>query len=69
MEKVIAILRGTEDGDRLSKAALKFVECAVNDRLTEYGYKLLDELYEMVMDDTYSAAKFKQAIIDTSPSK
>jgi hypothetical protein len=68
-EKVIAILRQTEDGDRLSKPALKIVESAVNNRLNEHGLNLLDKLHEMVMDNTYSAAKFKQAIKDTLPTK
>jgi hypothetical protein len=67
-EKVIAILRNTEDGDKLSKPALKLVESAVNNHLNEHGLKLLDQLYKMVMDNTYSAAKFKQAIKDTLPT-
>jgi hypothetical protein len=69
MEKAVAILRQTEDGDKLSKPALKLVESAVNNRLNEYGLNLLDKLYEMVMDNSYSAAKFKQAIKDTLPTK
>jgi precorrin-6x reductase len=69
MEKVIAILQGTEDGDKLSKPALKVVESAVNNRLNEYGLNLLDELYNMVMDGTYTAAKFKKAIKDTLPTE
>jgi precorrin-6x reductase len=68
MEKVIAILRGTEDGDKLSKPALKIVESAANNYLNEYGLNLLDELYKMVMDGTYTAAKFKKAIKDTLPT-
>jgi hypothetical protein len=68
MEKVIAILRNSEDGDKLSKPALKIVESAVNNRLNEYGLTLLDELYKMVMDGTYTAAKFKKAIKDTLPT-
>jgi hypothetical protein len=68
-EKVIAILQHTEDGDKLSKPALKLVESAVNSHLNEHGLKLLDQLYKMVMDNTYSAAKFKQAIKDTLPTK
>jgi hypothetical protein len=69
MEKVIAILRNSDDGDKLSKPALKIVESAVNNRLNEYGLNLLDKLHEMVMDSTYSAAKFKQAIKDTLPTE
>jgi hypothetical protein len=68
MEKVIAILRGTDDGDKLSKPALKVVESAVNNRLNEHGLNLLDELYEMVMDGSYTPAKFKRAIKDTLPT-
>jgi hypothetical protein len=68
-EKVIAILQRTEEGDKLSKAALKLTESAVNNHLNEYGLKLLDQLYEMVMDNSYSAAKFKRAIKDTLPTK
>lgn len=68
-EKVIAILHRTEDGDKLSKPALKLTESAVNNHLNEYGLKLLDQLYEMVMDGSYSAAKFKRAIKDTLPTK
>jgi hypothetical protein len=68
-EKVIAILQHTEDGDKLSKAALKLTESAVNNHLNEYGLKLLDRLYEMVMDGSYSAAKFNRAIKDTLPTK
>ncbi len=69
MEKVIAILRKTDDGNRLSKLALKTVESAVNNHLNEHGLNLLDRLYQMVMDGSYSAAKFKQAINDTRPTK
>jgi hypothetical protein len=69
MEKVITILRGTEDGDKLSKPALKIVESAVNNRLNEHGLNLLDELYKMVMDGSYSATKFKKAIKDTLPTE
>jgi hypothetical protein len=69
MEKVIAILRGTEDGDKLSKPALKVVESAVNNRLNEYGLNLLNELYTMVMDGSYTAAKFRKAIKDTLPTE
>jgi hypothetical protein len=69
MEKVIAILRHTQDGDNLSKPALKVVESAVNNRLNEYGLNLLDELYKMVMDGTYTPAKFKKAIKDTLPTE
>jgi hypothetical protein len=69
IEKVIAILRNTEDGDKLSKPALKIVESAVNSRLNEHGLNLLNKLHEMVMDDTYCATKFKQAIKDTLPTK
>jgi hypothetical protein len=65
MEKVISILRSTEDGDKLSKPALKIVESAVNNRLNEYGLNLLDELYKMVMDGSYTPVKFKKAIKDT----
>jgi hypothetical protein len=68
-EKVVAILRNTEDGDRLSKPALKLTESAVNNRLNNYGLNLLDQLYDMVMDGSYSAAKFKQAIKDTLPTQ
>jgi hypothetical protein len=68
-EKVIAILQRTEDGDKLSKAALKLTESAVNNHLNGYGLKLLDKLYEMVMDGSYSAAKFKRAIKDNLPTK
>jgi hypothetical protein len=68
MEKVIAILHHTEDGNTLSKPALKLTESAVNNRLNEYGLKLLDQLYDMVMDDSYTPAKFKQAIKDTLPT-
>ena len=67
--KVIAILQRTEDGNKLSEAALKLTESAVNNHLNEYGLKLLDKLYEMVMDGTYSASKFKKAVKDTLPTK
>jgi hypothetical protein len=69
MEKVIAILRNSDDGDNLSKPALKIVESAVNKRLNEYGLNLLDELYKMVMDGSYTAAKFKKAIKETLPTE
>lgn len=45
-DMAIAILRATNDGDKLAPHDLKLVELAVNDRLDEPGEALFQALYQ-----------------------
>lgn len=53
IEKAIAILGGTHDGNDLSILELKLCELAANNCLSEKGQVVLDELYEAVSSGQY----------------
>ncbi len=54
IDKAIAILGRTHDGDDLTSYHLKLVELGANDGLNAYGKTELEELYRQVMADNYA---------------
>jgi len=53
IDKVLVIIRNTQDGDLLSPFHLKLTEDAANGFLNEKGLAVLDELYEQVANGSY----------------
>lgn len=53
-DKAIAILEATQDGDLLNPTDLSLVELAANNRLSERGQELFDELYKNVSSGDYT---------------
>ena len=58
IDKCLAIISKTENGDLLSPDDLKLTENRVNDRLSEYGLAVLDKLYEQVTAGVYKKPYF-----------
>jgi hypothetical protein len=60
MDKVLAILQGTNDGSKLAPKHLWLVQEAVNngmDCFSDYGVEQFNQLYDQVVNHTYDAAK------------
>jgi hypothetical protein len=60
IERALAIIRATKDGDALAPRDLKIVELAVNGFLNEEGEKLFQKLYEDVAAGTYRWPWYKE---------
>lgn len=53
IDKVLFIIKNTDDGNELSGKHLKLTEMCVNGCANEVGLKELDRVYEMVKNDQY----------------
>ena len=53
IEKAIAVIQKTNDGDNLAPSDLYLTECAVNGFLTPKGKETFDDLYHRVSEDRY----------------
>lgn len=53
IDKACAILKATEDGNKLRPSDLSLVESAVNGRLTERGVEVFDALHQDVISGDY----------------
>ena len=55
IDKAIAILEKTNDGDDLAPKHLKLVELAVNNGMSELGQQEFNKVFEAVEAGTYTA--------------
>lgn len=53
-DKAIAILQGTEDGNKLTPSDLSLVQSAANNQLTERGQEVFAALYQTVLSGEYT---------------